>query len=57
MAAVSVEVKVASVIRSWVYAGRHPAHHQHKKEQLRREWPQLANALDNLAKEILGDKA
>lgn len=39
------EIAAREVVRAWVVAGRSPAFHAAKQEQLRREWPTLWRAL------------
>lgn len=41
---------VKAVREAWVVEGRHPPTHRAAQEKLRKEWPTLANALDNLAR-------
>lgn len=42
---------VERVIDAWVIKGPVPAYHDKIKNKLRREWPTLAKALDELTEE------
>ena len=37
------------IIQTWADTGSHPAYHRKMQEQLRKEWPILAKALDEAA--------
>lgn len=43
------------VVEAWRREGVNPAHHRRQKEALRRSWPVLADALDDLARVILDE--
>jgi hypothetical protein len=45
------EELVKKVIDAWLVEGANPAFHKMMKEKLKREWPVLARAIENLAKE------
>lgn len=40
--------EVEAVLRAWVEEGSHPEHHRSQQYELRRTWPTLATALDQL---------
>ena len=40
--------EVAAVVSAWTNAGPVPAFHLKHQTRLRREWPTLANAIDDL---------
>lgn len=42
------EEATAKVIEAWTKAGSHPAYHFAMQKQLKREWPVLAKAIENL---------
>lgn len=41
------------VVRAWLYPGVNPGYHQRKMDELRRDWPVLARALDELTEYAL----
>jgi len=40
--------KIRAVVDAWNIPGAHPGYHEHTKNKLRRKWPILADALDDL---------
>ena len=42
------EKAVEDIISAWIVEGIHPPTHRKLKEQLRREWPMLAKAVERL---------
>jgi hypothetical protein len=45
------EEAARAVVDAWTIAGPVPSYHEAKKQELRRDWPALAQALDELARE------
>lgn len=43
-----IDRSVDAVVRAWVVEGPSPSYHREKKAQLRREWPSLADAVEQL---------
>lgn len=46
----SAEARLAAIHSAWTDAGPMPDYHEHMKTKLRRDWPVLANALDEASK-------
>lgn len=43
--------KVEAVAEAWTSPGRSPSHHRTRQDKLHREWPELAQAIEELATE------
>ena len=43
-----IQAAAEDVVRAWVMKGSSPQHHQRMQEQLRKEWPVLAKAVERL---------
>lgn len=44
---------VDNVVKAWTVAGPYPPDHLKAQQDLRRDWPVLANALDELSRQVL----
>lgn len=51
------ERAVARVLGAWTRPGPHAAYHIAKQKQLRRDWPMLVQALDQLVKAAAAEEA
>lgn len=51
------ERAVGRVMAAWTRPGPHAAYHREKQKQLRRDWPMLAQALDQLIKADAAEEA
>lgn len=46
----NAEARLAVIQNAWVDAGPQPDYHAHMQDKLRRDWPTLADALDEATK-------
>jgi hypothetical protein len=44
------ELAIQAIINAWVVSGRNPEYHKHMQNKLRKDWPILVKAIEELVK-------